>query len=494
LSTTQRQSGAPLRSGGWIGVAIWVAASVLSGCGDDDSSTADGGAAGGGGSSGRAAAGGGGRSGRGAAGQGGGTTAELGAACEQDSDCGRDWFCDMEVERTASVAGAPNGDPIDSPLFPGGSCTPIMRGVYDPQSSCDPTEPVGAQGCTTVGVCSIESVEGEQQVACRRACEPRATETGCSREGYTCDFGSHACVEACRSDVECRVQLVDSNGDGEPDGAAYDRDSQAVCDADTGRCTHEGGDQKLGASCMRDEECADDGLCISGDAQVAGHRFADGYCTRLGCDVEGRECGDDAVCARLRPALNPDVTDFICLTRCKVGAEAGDEKLRIGPDGHGEGCRDGYRCFYNGGPGADSGVCVSGEYNAITNNNIGKGCEEASDCYSPFGAGFCLRYGLPGNQSSGGICTILDCNAPGLPDDVCGEGNECLGSSGDQTQCMHNCKDANECPPGFACADDDGESTTPGICYPVCEKDLDCRQSERCRLFTGQMVGQCVLQ
>jgi hypothetical protein len=137
---------------------------------------------------------------------------------------------------------------------------------------------------------------------------------------------------------------------------------------------------------------------------------------------------------------------------------------------------------------------VGGEYNAVSNNNIGAACKADSECYSPFGAGRCLRYGLPNNQSSPGICTVIDCNAPGLPDELCGSGNECVGSSADQTLCVHQCAAASECAAGFACTDDDGIPSSAKICYPVCEADADCRSNERCKPFPSLMVGQCVLQ
>jgi hypothetical protein len=247
---------------------------------------------------------------------------------------------------------------------------------------------------------------------------------------------------------------------------------------------------------MRDEDCSDDGICITGDSSVAGHLFPSGYCTKIGCDVEGRSCSSGSDCAPLRPILDANATDAICLTKCTVGAET--ESLRIGTSGHGQGCRAGYRCYYNGGVGAESGVCVGGNYNSVVDNNVGKGCEQNSDCYSPYGAGRCLRYGLTSTTSSNGICTLFDCNAPGLPDDVCGSGNECVSSSTDQTLCMHNCNDAGKCPATFACADDDGLPASPSVCYPVCEKASECRPNETCRAFTGQAAGQtfgqCVLQ
>jgi hypothetical protein len=419
---------------------------------------------------------------------------EVGAACTKDTDCGKGKTCDQEIAQLGTVSGAPGGQ-VDLSLFPGGSCTPVRLAAYDSTGgggSCDPSQPTGAQGCGPDGVCLPETVSGKTLVGCRHACEPSATESGCSRTGYTCDFGSHACVEGCRSDTECRVLLQDTNGDGQADSASYDRASDAVCSAKTGRCEHPAGAQAPGQSCGRDDDCEADGICITAGSGPAGQFFPGGFCSKVGCDIAGRECQGGNVCEALRPWLSETETNPICLARCTVGAEPAE--LQLGTNGHAEGCRAGYRCHYNGGNGAESGVCVGGNYNAVTKNDIGSACQLNSDCYSPFGIGRCLSYGLPNNASSGGICTILDCNVPGLPKDLCGSGNECVASQTDQAFCAHNCAKASECPAGFACFDDDGDTDTAKICYPICEADVDCRASEHCKLFSGQTIGQCVLQ
>ena len=464
---------------------------VVVGCSTQDRfvSEPDAGAAGGGGTGVRAGSGG------GQAGGAGGSapdTTLLGAACTGDSDCGK-LLCDREIKQQFMVSGAPDGQ-LDFSLFPGGSCTPLPLATFDPTNgtSCDPTEPRGSQGCGSEGACLIESVQGRTMVGCRKSCTPSATDSGCERAGYTCDFGDLACVEGCRSDTECRLEVVDTDGDGQPDSSAFDKSSQATCDAKTARCTHPDGGQSIGESCSSDDDCGSDAACIMGNTSLAGHRWPGGYCTRVGCEVKGRECGTGNVCEPVRPALDANTTDPLCLTRCTVGAEA--EGLRRGASGHGEGCRDGYRCAYNGGSGAQSGVCVGGEYNDVAMNNIGSGCMANSDCYSPYGAGRCLHYALPDGKSSSGICTLIDCNVPGLPKGLCGEGNECVGSSADQALCEHNCENASQCPMGYACSDDDGDPSTSKICYPVCETADDCRSDERCQLYSMLSVGQCVLQ
>ena len=93
----------------------------------------------------------------------------------------------------------------------------------------------------------------------------------------------------------------------------------------------------------------------------------------------------------------------------------------------------------------------------------------------------------------------MDCGVPGLPDDVCGSGGECIGLSGDVTFCVAQCKDASQCADGFACTDDDADSSTSKVCYPVCLADEDCRKgSEMCELppatpnSMAPPIGQCV--
>jgi hypothetical protein len=471
----------------YLSVAFVCGLSLGFGCGDDDTakSTGDaavGGAGGSAGSSGHAGQG-------GHSGSGGSGGAKLGSTCLNDADCGK-LFCDRENKQSVPVTGAPGGA-IDETLFPGGSCTPKPLTMYDPTggSSCDPSEPNGAQGCGTNGVCSIESQSSTSaEVACRVACDPSNTSTGCDRDGYTCDFSAHDCVPSCRVDAECRLLSMDSNGDGVPE-YAYDTQSRAVCDQTTGRCTHSGGSATIGAACQRSEDCSGDSICIADGTDVEGQDFPDGFCTRRGCDISGRDCESGSVCESLRPGANASATEVLCLTRCTVGAEPSD--LRLGPSGHGAGCRAGYACRYNGGPGAESGACVGGVYNAVTTNNIGSACKSSDDCYSPYGAGTCLSYGLPDGSGSPGICTVLDCYSPGLPDDLCGSGNECIGAGADQSQCAHTCKSANDCPTGYACADDDSDTTTAKTCYPVCLTDDDCRSNQTCKLYAGEMVGAC---
>ncbi|MEY4575872.1 MAG: hypothetical protein RL701_575 [Pseudomonadota bacterium] len=471
-------------------------ATALWACGDDDDD-----ATGQGGRSGAAA-------GTGAGGSGGsGLAAPLGAACTTDAECGSASFCAKEIRGAQPLPGSPDSGRLEIILFPGGACTPTRLGPYDPDNgSCDPLMPRGVQGCGSDGVCAVVSelqpaANGAPQVTCRNACEPSATETGCTRDGYTCSFGGHACIEGCLSNVECRLKAgPDTDGDSEAD-SEYDAQSTAICSQSTLRCSHEAGKQASGQSCTRDDECAKDGICLTEFSTLAGQEFPSGYCSRLGCAVDGVGCDGDAVCEPVRPWFSEGATADLCLQRCTVGAER--ESDRLGVKGHGEGCREGYRCHYNGGQGASAGVCVGGDYNAVTTNNVGATCSKDTECFSPYGLGHCSLYALQPATTTAtapapavGICTIMDCAAPGIPSTVCGPGNECAATGDDDnTMCFHQCKAATECATGFACTDDDRIPSTPKVCYPVCAEKADCRSGEVCTpLSNTSVAGVCRLQ
>ena len=202
---------------------------------------------------------------------------------------------------------------------------------------------------------------------------------------------------------------------------------------------------------------------------------------------------DGAVCAPLRELSAGGSTSPACFTGCEVGAEPAADQ--VGPKGHGKGCRPGYRCQYNGGSRSD-GVCVGGNYNSVVKDNVGASCQTDAECHSPFGLGKCLRLRVDGVPAPSGACTVMDCAVPGLPDGICGSGNQCVGLSGDVTFCVQSCSTAQECSEGFACTDDDADPSTSKVCYPVCLTDADCRKGdERCQISadaTDQMVGTCV--
>lgn len=464
----------------------------LSACGGDDDPPAQNQA--GSGSSGTAA----GSGGASAGSSGGGAKGEpqLGAACTRDADCSGGYVCDEEVMSSVPVSGAPGGV-IDQFVFPGGSCTPKRATLFEQGStaSCNPGGAIGDQGCGEEGICDIvgQTTQGFI-VGCRKACDPEAEESGC-RSGYACSFTDKYCSEGCQSDTECRIGPIDSDDDGVFDMNGYDSASNVTCDPATARCVHGAGPQASGESCMRDDDCPENGVCIVEGTQVAGQVFPGGHCTRPGCDNPANECDNGTVCESLRPWQLESPTVPLCFEQCKVGSEAAD--LRTGMAGHGEGCREGYRCHYNGGSGADSGVCVGGNYNAVTTNNVGQSCETNADCYSPFGLGTCAVYRVTDTEVLPGICTIFDCAVPGLPTDVCGANSECVsqGLDNDETNCERQCKDASECAKGFACTDGDDDPMTPKTCIPPCLTDGDCKTGEKCiRLSVDAQGGLCRLQ
>lgn len=426
----------------------------------------------------------------------------FGAACAAPAECESGLFCDAEVDQSFSAVDLPPGvSELPASLFPGGSCTPTLAAVFDGMGgSCDPGMPLGSQGCED-GVCvPTQVVRGtaiETWYACRRACDPSHAE-GCGRVGYTCDFFYEACVEGCQSDDECRLRIVDLDLDGQRE-FQYDPDSRAFCDPKLFRCVHdESAGGAAGDACERLDDCEGDGLCLEALQGWAGFPWPGGFCTKVGCDLPGRECGAaGTTCAQLRTLGSGGATPRVCLTECTVGADA--EGDRLGADGHGAGCRAGYRCHYNGGSGAEAGVCVGGNYNAIEKSNLGAACDLASECYSPFGLGQCLSLSVGVVAAPSGVCTIMDCAAPGLPEDICGDGAVCLGLNGDRSFCIAECASASDCAAGFACADDDGDLSTPRVCFPACYADEDCRKGdETCDFPTDpstmmlSTVGQCV--
>ncbi|MDD9932555.1 MAG: hypothetical protein OXT09_03080 [Myxococcales bacterium] len=420
----------------------------------------------------------------------------FGAPCQRTSDCGGELFCDEEIEASFVADGLPDEQAeLPASYFPGGICAPVPANPFDPsgRNSCNPLNAQPEQGCGQDGACIVLSFDQGQIVACRPVCEPSDDDDGgCGRFGYTCGFSQRVCIEGCQSDEECRLRVEDEDGDGAGDSLVYDEESEAICSPDTFRCELPSFNRaKTGDECERLDDCEANGDCIGAFSARGGFQFPGGFCTKVGCDVEDRECeGDGAVCEPLRPWAPGIVTPPLCLSPCTVGAEPEEDQL--GVEGHGEGCREGYRCHYNGGPGAESGVCVGGNYNDREDNNLGAACDEDADCFSPFGLGSCLFLGVNGLQAPTGFCTVMDCAVPGLPEDLCGADGQCIGLNRDLSFCAAGCKDGDDCASGYACADDDQDATTPRICYPACFDDADCGSDATCELDPSAGLGSCV--
>lgn len=406
-------------------------------------------------------------------------TCSVGTACDRMADC-NGAFCATEQLVQIVAEDLPQGDALEVPIFPGGLCSPTPFRPYSDLTSCDFLAPLGRQGCGACGVCTPEALNGEFWSICREACEPDDNTTGCSRSGYTCDLARNACIEGCVSDEQCRLRRLDTNADGQIDTARFDPESTAFCDPGTLRCAHPGTNgATAGDPCMNDEDCEENGRCITNLQPIAGFAYPGGYCSKRGCDVGGLECaGDEAACVQVRG--QGLLSTPHCMRGCQRGAEP--EADVLGVDGHGAGCRPGYTCAWDGvhGVGAtDNGVCVGGNYNDIATNNIGVTCETSAECYSPYGQGLCVALSVNG-VSAGPHCAIADCAVPGTPADVCGAGAECIGFAGDSSYCVQTCVTADECADGLACSNDDMDASTTPLCYPTCNSAQECRDGEEC--------------
>jgi len=309
---------------------------------------------------------------------------------------------------------------------------------------------------------------------CLRACERNVTDSGGCPGTETCGLEWSGCFRGCLSQAECRVYYVDLNDNGEKDdGETFpDERSDGWCDPATRRCGHSAPpsnpDVHAGAICERASDCEADGVCFP-----AFNGFPDGYCSKRGCDVPGLECAPGGRC-QIR-----GVGFHHCLAACEVGREAGIPDLVLGLTGHSPECRVGYTCFWGGVPGSREGGCLPGNYNAITEPNIGELCMADSDCYSPFALGFCLS----------GVCSVADCISPDLPTDLCGT-SECYfnPSFSSNSACLVPCTSPDECATGLAC----GEEISPGTthCTTLCTDDAECQVGYSCSAVGADRVCQ----
>ncbi len=439
----------------------------------------------------------------------------------------------------------PDGD-ISVPLtfFTGGLCTPQDLG--GPGVGCDPSDAADTT-CGDCGVCSGAFGVDVNGSICLQGCEPSVTDNGVCRDGYTCDITGGGCLPVgCSSDAECRVERQNTNGiegiqtpadcmanpadcggmAGNFDRLVYDTDSTATCNMDTFECqggpssdTASGGD-----ACTTDVECEDRGRCLTESEGVctnsettsctmdsectaaATGAAADGFCNiawqggsciKLGCDVAGNECANDGVCQERGLGV------AICLAGCTVGAGADpmDPATWIGETGR-SGCREGYRCVWNGVGGhgvANNGVCVPDAPSGADANNIGASCTNDSECWNPFGNARCIIWG---DDDANGVCAALDCNAPyfdaGEMVNICGDGAECvnLGTAADPNAiCLAECDGAADCnSPSEGCVPrmalfGMGEGS---ICFPGCTGNEDCRDGETCEGATAMSLGSCM--
>ncbi|MEZ4323723.1 MAG: hypothetical protein R3B40_00830 [Polyangiales bacterium] len=356
--------------------------------------------------------------------------------------------------------------------FPGNYCAPILAS----SGSCSTADRAAcANAC---GACLALFSDAN---VCLKQCTPNAVDNDICRNNYQCDVLRGACDTGCTTDDECRISREDTNMNGmierfdidagTGDRLVYHQGSEATCDPDTFRCTHPGTPGAVaGDPCVFNEECEADGRCLN----ETSFEFPGGYCSKYRCDFAGNGCaGAGSVC-------NSRGVGFpACLAGCTLGTGVtqGDVNTYLNNT---QGCRTGYACVWDGRSAAvpNNGSCLPGEYNAVTEPNVGAPCTTSSECYSPFGQGVCFSQnsGYPG-----GYCSILDCGTVGMPADMCGDGNTCVELGAGTRVCLSSCNTALDCRLGYACGDIDGDPQTMGkACFSDCLATDECRVGETC--------------
>ncbi len=194
------------------------------------------------------------------------------------------------------LAGAPSTIPIT--FAPAGMCTTGCR-VDGSDDACGPCavcrRELGAPPRLSV-LASLDALTPfDGDGVCRAPCDFDPEARGDCPDGFTCDGGAMACVEACVSDAQCRAAIG-----GTADGRAVVYEvGAAVCDAATGRCrwpTPPGAG--FGTACAIDEDCPRD----------LGHCYF-GRCTSLHCDLDDYPCPAGAHCYE-------GAAPAICLPTC----------------------------------------------------------------------------------------------------------------------------------------------------------------------------------
>ncbi len=461
-------------------------------------------------------------------------TEVIGASCTDGEDCGAtNAHCLRESTYTTGVGdsadpvvGLPDGG-ASGPysLFVGGYCTTSVPFEGGTPAQCNVLAPAPDAVCGECGRCvdylrpwDLEPADGFLPGFCALRCEPSLSANEC-REGYTCDLTRGVCLPGCRSDDQCRIARVETNGvDGlqspfeceftperctpsdcedpvpatpeactEPesnfDRLVYDTESEATCDPITLRCVNQPSDPSAagGDPCSEDAQCEPGGRCIE---ETDDGRWVGGSCTKDRCDLAGNECANGGVCGRL---AGERFTIRACLQGCTVGGFDGSAPETWVADGSARStCREGYGCTWIGeAPGgeANNGACTPVRYApAVTTPNVGDACESDGDCWSPFGRGECLRAG-PGFAA--GYCTVRGCDDPWLTEgdtsaSLCGAGAACVGldeTDPAATLCVRTCSTGDDCDPGLGCVDFTSETKA---CWGWCETSADCRTDERC--------------
>ena len=196
------------------------------------------------------------------------------------------------------------------------------------------------------------------------------------------------------------------------------------------------------------------------------------------------------MCEPLRPASLGGATRRRVSSRARWAAS---RRGIAGPTGHGQDCRDGYRCHYNGGEGGGA-ASASVASTTPSSRTSRRGVHTDAECYSPYGYGSCLT---PDSRArprrDGRHVHDPGLRGAGLPDDVCGPGNECIGLGGRHVL-RSTSATASDCAGGFGCINEDDDESTPKICFPACPGATDCRKErERCNSATPDGQGrQCI--
>ncbi len=429
----------------------------------------------------------------------GGPRCNVGNACDPTSGAGCTGGneCQQPLGAAAPIPvvnpdGTSTGMSIPVQLFQGGYCMPdaVLSGSSF-RETCNPNDEMD----TTCGDCATCVTLFRGATACLRTCTYNLMDNDVCRDGYACTTGDF-CLDGCSTDLECQVYRADLDGDMNPETVLDPDLSSATCNMDTYRCETPGKDgAKAGDPCERDSQCQANGRCLD-EANFNG--WQGGYCTKFRCDVDPCAAGDKCQSRGIGISL--------CLAPCTVGhgsdgnpVDASDPSTWLTANG---GCRDGYTCVWDGeGTGDDNGSCVGGgNYNDVTTENIGSRCRDEEDCWSPFGQGFCITEDVQADGSvtfPGGYCSIRDCAAEGLPEDVCGSGNACVtGLADDPTFgiCFATCTSGADCRNGYGCVDIDGPmGPRPSICLMGCSQDSDCPlDGQTCMGATPTSLGACV--
>jgi len=435
-------------------------------------------------------------------------TTTIGTPCDPVRGCaGPGEMCYDEARFTNTTGGT--GDPIDgdvpaeyedgytSTLFPGGYCSV-------PECDLDAADTSCGAGATCVNVGGADDPFG----LCLANCEANSTDNSSCRDGYDCIPGENVCFVGCKEIADCRIERRESNGiegiqtpmDCSASAATcggsvtnFDRlvwlsDAEAGdldCNTDTFRCEFSGTPgAEAGDPCETDYDCEANGRCLTGEDGEPG------FCSKISCDVPGRDCAGDGECINREARIGVAV----CVPGCTVGAGA-DQANPTTWLGNRGGCPEGQFCMWSGAAAdTDNGFCFpGGNNNDVTAENVGATCTEDDTCWSPFGDGVCLTALLEDGDLPNGYCSVFDCGAPGRGgENSCGEGNLCVGlGSGTApiSLCFQGCETAADCSAGLGCtAITEGEDK---VCFPGCQETADCRAGQTCVGASATELGAC---